>query len=171
MLFIFRFIQLSTVNYVSKVVQMSKKNQGHEPSSGLYLRFLQSFKLFYGCFQSRDPQRAVVVDLVISWPFPITQGEIFGLTTSLFSLDLPPLDLLSFVLERDTSKPVPGVHIKQAGELRGLHFSSPHTAMSFPASQLLVNCDLFPQEFSIVLTMKVSSSAAKVSISETDCAE
>ncbi|XP_075873845.1 thrombospondin-type laminin G domain and EAR repeat-containing protein [Nelusetta ayraudi] len=75
--------------------------------------------------------------------------------------DLPPLDLLSFVLERDTSKPVPGVHIKQAGGLRGLHFSSPHTAMSFPASQLLVNCDLFPQEFSIVLTMKVSSSAAK----------
>lgn len=85
-----------------------------------------------------------------------------------FLLDLPPLDLLSFVLERDTSKPVPGVHIKQAGSLRGLHFSSPHTAMSFPASQLLVNCDLFPQEFSIVLTLKVSSSAAKVSISETD---
>lgn len=145
---------------------MSKKNQGHKPGSGLHLRFLQSFKLFYGCFQSQDLRWAVIVDLVISWPFPITQGEIFGLTTSLFSLDLPPLDLLSFVLERDTSRPVPGVHIKQAGGLRGLHFSSPHTAMSFPASQLLVNCDLFPQEFSIVLTLKVSSSAAKVSIAE-----
>ncbi|XP_035529573.1 thrombospondin-type laminin G domain and EAR repeat-containing protein-like [Morone saxatilis] len=33
--------------------------------------------------------------------------------------------------------------------------------MSFPSSQLLVNCDLFPKEFSIVVTLKVTRSAAK----------
>ncbi|XP_040916634.1 thrombospondin-type laminin G domain and EAR repeat-containing protein-like [Toxotes jaculatrix] len=75
--------------------------------------------------------------------------------------DLLPLDLLSFVLERDTSKLVPGVHMKQAGGVRGVHFSSPHTSMSFPSSQLLVNCDLFPKEFSIVVTLKVSHIAPK----------
>uniref|UniRef100_A0A3B4GEG3 Thrombospondin-type laminin G domain and EAR repeat-containing protein-like n=1 Tax=Pundamilia nyererei TaxID=303518 RepID=A0A3B4GEG3_9CICH len=66
-----------------------------------------------------------------------------------------PLDLLSFVLERDPSKLVPGVHMKQAGGVRGIHFSSPDTALSFPSSQILVNCDLFPKEFSIVLTLKL----------------
>ncbi|XP_074516712.1 thrombospondin-type laminin G domain and EAR repeat-containing protein [Sebastes fasciatus] len=51
--------------------------------------------------------------------------------------------------------------MKQAGEVRGLHFSSPHTSMSFPSSQLLLNCDLFPKEFSIVVTLKVTSIAPK----------
>ncbi|KAG7224082.1 hypothetical protein INR49_019817 [Caranx melampygus] len=74
--------------------------------------------------------------------------------------DLLPLDLLSFVLERDPSKLVPGVHMKQAGGVRGVHFSSPHTSMSFPSSQLLVNCDLFPKEFSIVVTLKVTHAAS-----------
>lgn len=75
-----------------------------------------------------------------------------------------PLDLLSFVLERDPSKLVPGVQMKQADGVRGLHFSSPDTSLSFPSSQLLVNCDLFPKEFSIVLTLKVTDGARKVSI-------
>ncbi|XP_069007924.1 thrombospondin-type laminin G domain and EAR repeat-containing protein-like isoform X2 [Embiotoca jacksoni] len=70
--------------------------------------------------------------------------------------DLFPLDMLSFVLERDTSKLVPGVHMKEAGGVRGVHFSSPGNSMSFPSSQLLVNCDLFPKEFSIVLTLRVT---------------
>ncbi|KAK9534348.1 hypothetical protein VZT92_009394 [Zoarces viviparus] len=71
--------------------------------------------------------------------------------------DLLPLDLLSFVLERDSSKLIAGVHMKQAGGVRGVHFSSPHTSMSFASSQLLVDCDLFPKEFSIVVTLKVTS--------------
>ncbi|KAM9340940.1 thrombospondin-type laminin G domain and EAR repeat-containing protein-like [Symphorus nematophorus] len=75
--------------------------------------------------------------------------------------DLVPLDLLSFVLERDPSKLVPGVQMKEAGGVRGLHFSSPHSSMSFPSSQLLVNCDLFPKEFSIVVTLKVTRTAVK----------
>ncbi|XP_044231368.1 thrombospondin-type laminin G domain and EAR repeat-containing protein-like isoform X1 [Thunnus albacares] len=75
--------------------------------------------------------------------------------------DLLPLDLLSFVLERDTSRLLPGVHMKQAGGVRGVHFSSPHTSMSFPSSQLLVDCDVFPKEFSIVVTLKVTHIAPK----------
>ena len=84
--------------------------------------------------------------------------------TCLLSADLLPLDLLSFVLERDTSRLLPGVHMRQAGGVRGVHFSSPHTSMSFPSSQLLVDCDVFPKEFSIVVTLKVSHSAPKVSV-------
>ncbi|XP_029349737.1 thrombospondin-type laminin G domain and EAR repeat-containing protein-like [Echeneis naucrates] len=73
--------------------------------------------------------------------------------------DLLPLDLLSFVLERDTSKLVPGVHMRVAGRVKGVHFSRPHTSMSFPSSQLLPNCDVFPKEFSIIVTLKVTHSA------------
>ncbi|KAM3870975.1 thrombospondin-type laminin G domain and EAR repeat-containing protein [Diretmus argenteus] len=75
--------------------------------------------------------------------------------------DLMPLDLLSFVLERDTSKLAPGVHIRKVGGVRGVHFSRPHSSLSFPSSQLLANCDLFPQEFSIVVTLKITHIAPK----------
>ncbi|XP_035023134.2 thrombospondin-type laminin G domain and EAR repeat-containing protein-like [Hippoglossus stenolepis] len=75
--------------------------------------------------------------------------------------DLLPLDLLSFVLERDTSRLMPGVHMKQAGGVRGVHFSSPHSSMSFPSSQVLANCDLFPKDFSIVVTLKVPQISQK----------
>lgn len=81
--------------------------------------------------------------------------------------DLIPLDLLSFVLEKDPSKLAPNVHVKQARGVSGVHFSGPHTSMTFPSSsQLLVNCELFPQNISIVLTLKIDSGAAKVSILE-----
>uniref|UniRef100_A0A672Z8Y8 Thrombospondin-type laminin G domain and EAR repeats a n=1 Tax=Sphaeramia orbicularis TaxID=375764 RepID=A0A672Z8Y8_9TELE len=65
----------------------------------------------------------------------------------------------SFVLEKDTSKLLPGVHIRQSGGVRGIHFSSPHASMSFPSSELLANCDIFPKEFSIVVTLRRSTAA------------
>uniref|UniRef100_A0A3Q3LAA9 Thrombospondin type laminin G domain and EAR repeats n=1 Tax=Mastacembelus armatus TaxID=205130 RepID=A0A3Q3LAA9_9TELE len=58
-------------------------------------------------------------------------------------------------------KLVPGVHMRQAAGVRGVHFSSPHTAMSFPSSHLLVNCNLFPKEFSLVVTLKIPRTALK----------
>lgn len=79
--------------------------------------------------------------------------------------DLIPLDLLSFVLEKDPSKLVPNVQVKQAMGVRGVHFSAPHTSMNLATSQLLANCELFPQNVSIVVTLKLNS-AAKVSIPE-----
>lgn len=36
-------------------------------------------------------------------------------------------------------------------------------AMSFPASRIFVRCDLFPEEFSIVVTLKAPSLTPKVS--------
>ncbi|KAM4625286.1 thrombospondin-type laminin G domain and EAR repeat-containing protein-like [Polymixia lowei] len=75
--------------------------------------------------------------------------------------DLPPLDLLSFVLEKDTSKPMPGVRTMEVGGVRGVHFSRPHPSLSFPSTHLLPNCDVFPKEFSIVVTLKVPHNAPK----------
>ncbi|CAL9686960.1 unnamed protein product [Knipowitschia caucasica] len=66
-----------------------------------------------------------------------------------------PLDLLALVLERDTSTLVPGVHIETSQGQRGLRFASPHRSMSFPSSELL-NCDLFPHEFSLVVTLSIA---------------
>lgn len=84
---------------------------------------------------------------------------------SLFDFsDSSPLDLLSFVLEKDPSKLAPNVHVKQATGVRGVRFSGPHTSMTFPSSQLLANCELFPGNLSIVVTLKINSAAAKVSI-------
>lgn len=80
--------------------------------------------------------------------------------------DLIPLDLLSFVLEKDPSKLAPNVQVKPAMGVRGVHFSGPHTSMSFASSQLLKNCELLPQNISIVVTLKINSGAAKVSITE-----
>ncbi|XP_038129273.1 thrombospondin-type laminin G domain and EAR repeat-containing protein-like [Cyprinodon tularosa] len=96
--------------------------------------------------------------LLLIWAFRVTET-----TTDIWRqcTELVPLDLLSFVLERDTSRVVPGVRLKQSAGLRGVQFLSPDTSMSFLASQLLVNCDLFPKEFSIVVTVKVHRIAPK----------
>ncbi|XP_034050860.1 thrombospondin-type laminin G domain and EAR repeat-containing protein-like [Thalassophryne amazonica] len=74
--------------------------------------------------------------------------------------DLLPVDILAFVLKQDASKPVPGVHMQEAGGVRGVRFSSPCTSTSFPFSHLL-NCDHFPKEFSLVVTLKVADIAPK----------
>uniref|UniRef100_A0A672HVI7 Thrombospondin type laminin G domain and EAR repeats n=1 Tax=Salarias fasciatus TaxID=181472 RepID=A0A672HVI7_SALFA len=76
-------------------------------------------------------------------------------------VDMVPLDLLSFVLERDTSRLAPGLQMKTAGGVRGVQILSPDRSLSFPSSELLLNCDLFPKQFSIVLTLKFSHTAPK----------
>uniref|UniRef100_A0A4W4DMN7 Thrombospondin-like N-terminal domain-containing protein n=1 Tax=Electrophorus electricus TaxID=8005 RepID=A0A4W4DMN7_ELEEL len=48
-----------------------------------------------------------------------------------------------------------GVHVFQDGDVRGVRFSSPSPALSFPASELFINCSTFPAEFSIVATLKL----------------
>lgn len=75
--------------------------------------------------------------------------------------DPAPVDFLSLLLEGNGSKPIPGLHMKQAGGVRGLQFSRPHPPSHLPASHLLVDCDLFPGEFSIIVTLKVSHIGAK----------
>ncbi|XP_069471944.1 thrombospondin-type laminin G domain and EAR repeat-containing protein isoform X2 [Ambystoma mexicanum] len=43
----------------------------------------------------------------------------------------------------------------QAQGARGFRLSAPAHALSFPASRFFVHCDLFPEEFSVVLTVKI----------------
>ncbi|KAJ1187438.1 hypothetical protein NDU88_004214 [Pleurodeles waltl] len=73
--------------------------------------------------------------------------------------DLRPLDLLSEVAP---SRPAPsGIRMIQAQGARGFRFSTSAHTLSFPASQLFVHCDLFPEEFSLVITVKIDSMPAK----------
>lgn len=52
----------------------------------------------------------------------------------------------------------------QAEGVRGLQFSAPEPrTTSFPASRIFSSCDLFPEEFSIVVTLRVPNLPPKVS--------
>uniref|UniRef100_A0A8C8YLF1 Thrombospondin type laminin G domain and EAR repeats n=1 Tax=Prolemur simus TaxID=1328070 RepID=A0A8C8YLF1_PROSS len=67
--------------------------------------------------------------------------------------DLRPLDILAEVVPPAGSPS--GVRTLQAHGVRGLQLSAAAAqAMSFPASRIFFRCDLFPQEFSIVVTLK-----------------
>lgn len=74
--------------------------------------------------------------------------------------DLRPVDLLSRVLPHN-GEALSGVRIVQEGGARGVQFFSPTQALTFPSSQLFINCPLFPAEFSIVATVKVSHTRMK----------
>lgn len=80
---------------------------------------------------------------------------------SSLSPDLHPVDLLSRVLPRK-GEALSGVRMVQEGGARGVQFFSPTQALTFPSSQLFINCPLFPAEFSIVATVKVSHTRMKV---------
>ncbi|XP_040339697.1 thrombospondin-type laminin G domain and EAR repeat-containing protein isoform X1 [Herpailurus yagouaroundi] len=68
--------------------------------------------------------------------------------------DLRPLDILAEALPPNGA--AGEIRVTQANGVRGLQLSAaaPH-AMSFPASRIFFQCDLFPEEFSIVITLKV----------------
>uniref|UniRef100_A0AAY4C3A6 Thrombospondin-type laminin G domain and EAR repeat-containing protein n=1 Tax=Denticeps clupeoides TaxID=299321 RepID=A0AAY4C3A6_9TELE len=68
--------------------------------------------------------------------------------------DLFPLDLLSHSLPQG-GHALSGVHTVQAEGARGVHMTSP---LSFPSSQVFVNCLMFPHEFSIMVTLKTTCS-------------
>uniref|UniRef100_A0A2K5HVA3 Laminin G domain-containing protein n=1 Tax=Colobus angolensis palliatus TaxID=336983 RepID=A0A2K5HVA3_COLAP len=69
-------------------------------------------------------------------------------------LNLRPLDILAEVVPSDGA--TSGIRIVQVHGARGLQLSAaaPHV-MSFPASRIFSQCDLFPEEFSIVVTLRV----------------
>ncbi|XP_030431667.1 thrombospondin-type laminin G domain and EAR repeat-containing protein [Gopherus evgoodei] len=74
--------------------------------------------------------------------------------------DLRPLDILSEVVP--TSGVRSGIRILQVQGTRGFQFSaSARRALSFPASQIFLYCDLFPEEFSIIITLRVLSIPSK----------
>uniref|UniRef100_H3B4X8 Thrombospondin type laminin G domain and EAR repeats n=1 Tax=Latimeria chalumnae TaxID=7897 RepID=H3B4X8_LATCH len=68
--------------------------------------------------------------------------------------DLLPLDFLSEVIP-SSGPPLRGIRMVQTQGVRGLRLSPPARDLSFPASRLFVNCELFPEEFSIIITLKI----------------
>uniref|UniRef100_A0A8C1SQG5 Thrombospondin-type laminin G domain and EAR repeats b n=1 Tax=Cyprinus carpio TaxID=7962 RepID=A0A8C1SQG5_CYPCA len=48
-----------------------------------------------------------------------------------------------------------GIRMVQSRGARGFQFSGSPQLFSFPASQLFINCNLFPSEFSVVVTLKI----------------
>ncbi|XP_028663329.2 LOW QUALITY PROTEIN: thrombospondin-type laminin G domain and EAR repeat-containing protein-like [Erpetoichthys calabaricus] len=74
--------------------------------------------------------------------------------------DLLPLDFLSKITPGNGFH-VSGLRMIQDDGMRGFQISSPHGKVSFPASQFFINCDHFPEEFSIVITMKALQAAPK----------
>ncbi|KAI1899263.1 hypothetical protein AGOR_G00060010 [Albula goreensis] len=74
--------------------------------------------------------------------------------------DLLPIDFLSLVLPKGGETLI-GVRMVQDRGARGLRLTGPPWALGFPASRLFINCEFFPEEFSIVVTLKVSRMAPK----------
>lgn len=76
--------------------------------------------------------------------------------------DLRPLDILAEVVPSNGA--TSGIRMVQAEGVRGLQFSAtePRT-MSLPASRIFSSCDLFPEEFSIIVTLRAPNLPPKVS--------
>lgn len=85
-----------------------------------------------------------------------------------FATDLRPLDILAEVVPLNGA--TSGIRMVQAEGVRGLQFSAtkPRTT-SFPASRIFSSCDLFPEEFSIIVTLRVPDLPPKVSGSLSSC--
>ncbi|KAJ8003712.1 hypothetical protein DPEC_G00151160 [Dallia pectoralis] len=56
-----------------------------------------------------------------------------------------------------------GVNLVHSGGVRGVRLSHPRHSLGFPSSQILGNCQIFPREFSIITTLKVTRVAPKKS--------
>lgn len=79
-----------------------------------------------------------------------------------FATDLRPLDILAEVVPLNGA--TSGIRMVQAEGVRGLQLTATEPrAASFPASRIFSSCDLFPEEFSIVVTLRVPDLSPKVS--------
>uniref|UniRef100_A0A8D0H4B1 Thrombospondin type laminin G domain and EAR repeats n=1 Tax=Sphenodon punctatus TaxID=8508 RepID=A0A8D0H4B1_SPHPU len=76
-------------------------------------------------------------------------------------LDLRPLDILSEVVPANGMKN--GIRMIQVQGARGFQLSESHPHfLSFQASRIFLYCDLFPEEFSIIVTLKALHIPPKV---------
>uniref|UniRef100_A0A8C6TP60 Thrombospondin-type laminin G domain and EAR repeats b n=1 Tax=Neogobius melanostomus TaxID=47308 RepID=A0A8C6TP60_9GOBI len=82
------------------------------------------------------------------------------------SSKLLPLDLLARALPLPTHTPSRQIHMVQSGGSRGLRVSQA-SALSFSASQVFTGCEHFPEEFSLVATLKLQRLRPKVSLGRT----
>ncbi|KAM5153147.1 thrombospondin-type laminin G domain and EAR repeat-containing protein isoform 2-T2 [Mantella aurantiaca] len=94
----------------------------------------------------------VCVWTILNWT---SLGLTIGVKSWTPCTDLQPLDMLSEIISPNRS--LAGLKMVQSQGVRGFHLSgSPHV-LSFPSSRLFHNCYLFPEEFSIVITVKIPS--------------
>ncbi|KAM4698063.1 thrombospondin-type laminin G domain and EAR repeat-containing protein [Rhinophrynus dorsalis] len=95
--------------------------------------------------------------LVCVWLF--FSGTHTGLTVGLKSwtpcTDLCPLDLLSEMITSSNS--LSRLRMVQSQGARGFRLSASPRVLGFSSSRLFHSCNLFPEEFSIVVTVKISS--------------
>ncbi|XP_052004952.1 thrombospondin-type laminin G domain and EAR repeat-containing protein-like [Xyrauchen texanus] len=94
--------------------------------------------------------------VLFSWTITCQSGQWRPCT------DLLPLDLVSRVLPADW-KAQNGIRMVQSRGARGFQFSGSPQLFSFPASQLFINCNFFPAEFSIIVTLKIPKMAPEKS--------
>ncbi|XP_026711354.1 thrombospondin-type laminin G domain and EAR repeat-containing protein isoform X1 [Athene cunicularia] len=87
-------------------------------------------------------------------------GFIRGGRTWQHCTDLRPLDILSEVVP--TTRLAHGMRVFQVEGVRGFQLATSRPrALGFPASRLFIHCDRFPEEFSIIVTLRVLSVPAK----------
>ncbi|MGH0162851.1 UNVERIFIED_CONTAM: hypothetical protein FKN15_044243 [Acipenser sinensis] len=104
-----------------------------------------------------NPRLAVlsIPQVLLDLPVKPSENEVLK-----YPYDLLPLDFLAKVLPANGVAPS-GIRMVQDQGARGFHLSTSQGSPSFPASHLFINCDYFPEEFSIVVTMKASRTASK----------
>ncbi|OWK51127.1 Thrombospondin-type laminin G domain and EAR repeat-containing protein [Lonchura striata] len=74
--------------------------------------------------------------------------------------DLRPLDILSEAVP--AGGPARGMRVFQVQGVRGLQLSAARPrALGFPASRLFIHCDRFPEEFSLIVTLRARRRPAK----------
>ncbi|KAL2080822.1 hypothetical protein ACEWY4_022675 [Coilia grayii] len=95
--------------------------------------------------------------LLLTWALILHSGVTHGNDTPWRPCtDLLPQDLLRRVLPGDGGA-VEGVRMVQTRGARGIRISGGQRSLSFPASQIFINCHSFPSEFSIVTTLNLPS--------------
>lgn len=74
-----------------------------------------------------------------------------------------PLDILSEAVPAGGTL-ARGMRVFQVQGVRGFQLSASRPrALGFPASRLFIHCDRFPEEFSIIVTLRALRRPAKVS--------
>ncbi|XP_053807885.1 thrombospondin-type laminin G domain and EAR repeat-containing protein isoform X2 [Vidua chalybeata] len=87
-------------------------------------------------------------------------GFIRGGRTWQHCTDLRPLDILSEAVP--AGGPARGMRVFQVQGVRGFQLSASRPrALGFPASRLFIHCDRFPEEFSIIVTLRALRRPAK----------
>ena len=84
------------------------------------------------------------------------------LYNTILLVELKPLSLLQYLVP-DRNRLPPGIEIvyDEAGGVHAFRFQPEVQAYSFPAASLFTQCDFFPEEFSVLMTLKMSKATSR----------